>query len=90
MAAAAITTTDEVQSLREENAVLRAQIAWLKKQLFGPGKGEKLERAQLLLQLGELEKLAAAARPVETITYERPAGPAPKRTLPAESFAHRR
>ena len=86
--AAAITITDEVQQLREENAVLRAQIAWLKKQLFGPGKGEKLERAQLLLQLGELEKLAAAARPVETITYERPAGPAPKRTLPAESFAH--
>jgi hypothetical protein len=79
---------DEVHQLREENAVLRAQIDWLKRQLFGPGKSEKLERAQLLMQLGELEKLAAAPRPAETVTYERAAGPAPKRTLPAESFAH--
>jgi len=77
----------EVQQLREENAVLRAQIAWLKQQLFGPGKSETLDRAQLLLHLGELEKLVAP-RPTETITYDRPAGPAPKRTLPTESFAH--
>jgi hypothetical protein len=55
---------DEVHQLREKNAVLRAQIDWLKRQLFGPGKSEKLERAQLLMQLGELEKLAAAPRPV--------------------------
>ena len=81
-------TTDEVRALREENAALRAQIAWLKQRLFGPGRGESLDRAQLLLQLGELEKLAAAARPTETISYERAAGPAPKRTPPAESFAH--
>ena len=81
------TTTEEVQRLREENAVLRAQIAWLKQQLFGPGKSETLDRAQLLLQLGALEKLVAP-RPVATITYERPTGPAPRRTLPAESFAH--
>jgi hypothetical protein len=47
-------------ALREEMAVLRAQIAWLKKQLFGPGKSETLERAQLVLALGALEKLAAA------------------------------
>ncbi|QYM78332.1 IS66 family transposase [Horticoccus luteus] len=83
-----VAPTDEVQQLREENAVLRAQIEWLKKQLFGPGKSEALDRAQLLLKLGELEKLAATTRPTATITYERPAGPAPKRTLPAESFAH--
>jgi transposase len=81
-------TTDDVQALREENAALRAQIAWLKQKLFGPGKSETLDRAQVLLQLGELEKLAAAERPTETISYERPSGPAPKRTLPAESFAH--
>jgi transposase len=79
---------DEVQLLREENAVLRRQIEWLKQKLFGPGQSEKLDRAQLLLTLGELEKLAAAERPVATISYERAAGPAPKRTLPAESFAH--
>lgn len=86
MAASAI--TDEVHVLREENAALRTQIAWLKQRLFGPGQGEKLDRAQLLLHLGELEKLAAAERPVATITYERPSGPAPKRTLPAQAFAH--
>jgi len=88
---AAPATADEVQRLREENAALRAQIAWLKQRLFGPGRSETLDRAQLLLQLGELEKLAgrtAAERPAETITYQRAAGPAPKRTLPAESFAH--
>lgn len=85
---ATATTGEEVQQLREEVTVLRAQIAWLKQQLFGPGKSEKLDRAQLLLHLGELEKLAAATRPTETITYERPSGPAPQRTLPAEAFAH--
>jgi len=93
---ATATSPDEVQLLREELAelrglvpVLRAQIAWLKQKLFGSGRSEKLDRAQLLLTLGELEKLAAAAeRPPATISYERPAGPAPKRTLPAESFAH--
>jgi len=75
--------------LREENTVLRAKIAWLRKELFGPGKSEKLDRAQLVLKLEELEKLAAAAdRPKETISYEREKGPAPKRTLPAENFAH--
>jgi len=81
-------SSDEVHRLREEVAALRAQIAWLKQKLFGSGKSESLDRAQLLLQLGELEKLAAATRPTKTITYERPDGPAPKRTLPAESFAH--
>jgi transposase len=102
MASAALTLPDEVQALRAENAgfrtenagfrdeiaALRAQLAWLKQKLFGPGQSEKLDRAQLLLQLGALEKIAAAGRPVETISYERPAGPAPKRTLPAASFAH--
>jgi hypothetical protein len=51
---AAAAKADEVELLREENAVLRAQIAWLKQQLFGPGKSEKLDRAQLLLKLSEL------------------------------------
>ena len=46
--------------LKERNAQLEAQVAWLRKQLFGGGKSEKLDRAQLLLKLNELEKLAAA------------------------------
>jgi transposase len=62
----------EVAAMREENVHLRAQIAWLRKRLFGPGQGEKLDRAQLLLQLQELEKLAErAAAPRQAITYER-------------------
>jgi transposase len=85
---AATISPQEVELLREENAVLRAQIAWLKAQLFGPGKSEKLDRAQLRLQLAELEQLATKAeRRVETITYERETGPEERRTLPAETFA---
>lgn len=80
----------EVRQLREENAALRAQLAWLKRRVFGPGKSEQLDRAQVLLQLGELAAAASAAPPTAstTVTYERPAGPAPKRVLPAASFAH--
>ena len=78
---------DEVTLLKQENAVLRTQIAWLQQQLFGPGKSEKLDRAQLVLKLGELEKLAAAATaPRQTITYERTVVKE-KRPLPAENFA---
>jgi transposase len=81
---------DEVALLKQEVTLLRAQIEWFKKQLFGAGKSEKLDRAQLLLQLSELEKRAASAEAPKTatITYERATGPAAKRTLPAESFAH--
>ncbi len=87
---AAAAPLDEVALLKQEVALLRAQIEWLKKQLFGAGKSEKLDRAQLLLQLSELEKLAASAEAPKTatISYERTTSPAAKRTLPAESFAH--
>ncbi|MEJ1974205.1 MAG: IS66 family transposase [Lacunisphaera sp.] len=78
---------DEVALLKQEIAVLRTQIAWLQQQLFGPGKSEKLDRAQLLLKLGELEKLAAASAPTQTITYARTVRQE-KRPLPAENFAH--
>jgi transposase len=85
---AATTSPEEVRLLREENAVLRAQIAWLKAQLFGPGKSETLDRAQLRLQLAELEQLATKPEPrVETVTYERAKGPKEPRSLPAETFA---
>lgn len=77
---------EENQQLRQEIAVLRTQIAWLQQQLFGPGKSEKLDRAQLLLKLGELEKLVAATAPTQTITYERTVT-REKRPLSAENFA---
>jgi transposase len=79
--------SEEVRLLREEIAQLRAQIAWLKKRLFGPGQSETLDHAQLVLQIGALEKLATGADvPTETITYERTKEKVP-RVLPAEAFA---
>lgn len=80
---------DEVQLLRQEIVALRAQIAWLKQKLFGGGKSESLDQAQLRLKLTELEQLAAKVeRPVETITYERTKGVKAPRPMPAETFAH--
>jgi transposase len=84
---AATFSSDEVRLLREEIAQLRARIAWLKKRLCGPGQSETLDRAQLVLQLGALEKLATSAgASTETITYGRTKEKAP-RVLPAEAFA---
>jgi len=80
-------------ALLAEVAVLKTQIEWLRRQLFGGGKSEKRDRAQLLLKLDELEALANAAAPdappaTTTVTYER-TKPAPeKRPVPAETFAH--
>lgn len=66
--------------------MLRAQIEWFKKQLFGGGKGERLDRAQLLLEIDTLEKLAARIEaPVQKVRDERSA---PTRRPPAnEAFA---
>lgn len=77
-----------LSALHEELAQLKVQIDWLKKRLFGPGQGERLDRAQLLLQLEELEKLAArVSAPTQLITYER-AKPAPAtRKAGGEIFA---
>jgi len=44
---------------QEEIAQLKVQIAWLKKRFYGPGLGETLDRAQMLLQIEGVEKLAA-------------------------------
>jgi transposase len=76
--------------LKEELAVLKAQIEWLKRKLFGGGQGERLDRKQLMLQLSELEKLVSAPSPPvppASITYER-APAREKRPLAAEVFAH--
>ena len=77
---------DEVRLLQAELAAVRAQLEWLKKKLFGGGQGEKLDRAQLLLQIEALEKLAAPAAPQRVAAHER--APAQTRTTPAEAFAH--
>jgi len=73
--------------LEQELAVLRAQIQWLRQQMFGGGKSEKLDKAQLMLKLGEFEKLNAKAEELQKISYERRA-PRQKRPIAAEKFAH--
>ncbi|HMJ13102.1 MAG TPA: IS66 family transposase [Polyangiaceae bacterium] len=80
---------EEVQVLRHENAVLRAQVAWFQKRFFGGGKSEKLEPAQLRLKLAEVEDArAAVTERTEQITYARTKGPKAPRPTAAESFAH--
>jgi transposase len=75
----------ENESLRGENAVLRAQIEWLRKQVFGGRKSERLADAQMTLTLGALEKRAERDPESRTVTYERVAPKA--RPTPAETFA---
>ena len=75
----------EVLTLRGENAALRTELAWLKRQMFGPGKSEKLDRLQTTLPLGEAP-VAPPAAATETIRYERTVAAREKRPLPAEVF----
>ena len=76
---------EENRSLKQEIAVLRAEIDWLKKRVFGGAKSERIDSAQLLLRLEELEKLEtkAEAKP-QVVTYERQS-PKPRQTA-AEQF----
>ena len=75
---------EENESLKSENAVLRAQIDWLRKQIFGGRKSEKLEEAQMNLRLGEIEKSARSLPEKQVVTYERTVGA--ERPTPAETF----
>jgi transposase len=72
--------------LQRENAALRIQLDWMRRQLFGGPKSEKLDRAQLALQLGELPEAKSGPQPARTVSYERPL-PAAPRQAPAEAFA---
>jgi transposase len=71
--------------LKEELAAVQAERDWLKKQLFGPGKSEKLDRLQGTLPLGEAAVTATPAK-TETIRYERTVQTREKRPVPAELF----
>ena len=78
---------ERIRFLEEEIANLRAQIGWLKQKLFGGGQSERLDRTQLQLELGELEKLAdAVVETTKLISYER-ARVVEKRPVAAEVFA---
>lgn len=75
----------EVLTLRGENAALKTELAWLKRQLFGPGKSEKLDRLQATLPLEETAVAPAAAR-TESIRYERTVSARERHPVPAEAF----
>ena len=77
---------EENESLKSEVAILRAQIDWLRKQIFGGRKSEKLEEAQMNLRLGEIEKSAQRLPERQVVTYERTVGA--QRPTPAENFSH--
>lgn len=79
----------QVAALNERVAVLLTQIAWLKKQLFGPGKGEKVEKGQLEMKFDELQNLLEQTTEAQAklVQYERREKAREKRRLPAETFA---
>lgn len=78
----------ENQALKAELAQRDALIAWLQKQVFGGGKSEKLDAAQLRLKLLDQQKLIEPTATPETITYERRRASREKLPLRAEAFAH--
>jgi transposase len=85
--AAYLAITAEKAALEQENALLRAQLALFKRKLFSPSQSERVDHAQMQLQLAELAKLAAqaeAAKP-QIVSYERQ--PTKPRRDPAEAFA---
>ena len=61
----------ELDEVRAEITMLNAQIEWLRNQLFGAGRSEKLDTVRLLLKLGELGKLNAKAEELQKVSYER-------------------
>jgi transposase len=76
---------NEVAAFRNENTALRAQVDWLKRQVFGPGKSETLDRLQTVLAIEEAAKAQAPAK-TEAISYERKVAAKEKRPLPEETF----
>ena len=74
-----------LQEVRAELAVVKAENAWLKRQLFGPGKSEKLDRLQGVLPLEGVAEQPVPAK-VTAVSYERLAAPREKRPVPAEAF----
>jgi len=71
--------------LLQRIAALEAQLSWLRKQVFGGARSEKLDPAQRELALGIEEAKAAVEARTERISYER--SRSKPRPTPAEVFA---
>ena len=61
---------DRLSTLEQENAQLRAQLDWFKRNLFGTGKSEKSDALQLRLGLSGEAPVEPQQQP-ETIQYKR-------------------
>jgi len=71
---------------REAELVLaKAENAWLRRQLYGPGQSEKQDRLQANLPLEGVVDNPVPAQ-VQRVSYERLAAPREKRPVPAEAF----
>jgi hypothetical protein len=69
----------------EELAAAKAENAWLRKLLYGPGKSEKQDRLQGSLPLEGVVEMPVPAK-MQKVSYERLATPREKRPAPAEAF----
>jgi transposase len=78
----------ENQHLLAEVAVLRQQLDWFKRRMFGSGKSEKTDRLQALLALEGAEAAKAPQASVQTVSYERRDKPREERNTPSEAFKH--
>lgn len=83
---------EEVNSLRQTVsekdqaiAVLKEQVQWLRNQLFGSSKSERLDTAQLLLKLEEVQAQLKNEEK-QQVSYERKVPKAGKHETPAERF----
>ena len=65
--------------------MLRAQLEWFKKQIYGLAKSEKLDRLQCELTLPELPVKAVEVEAAE-VKYVRLVKPKAERSVPAENF----
>lgn len=80
---------EELAAAKQQIALLQKQLEWLKRQLFGGGKGEKIDSRQLELLLQGLDAEQPPAQPpaIEKVEYER-RRPSPQRATREESYGN--
>ena len=79
-----VSLKEELANVKEQLAQANVLIDWLKKQMYGGGKGERQDALQLQLKLKELEAVKADLEEQERISYDRTKKK--PRCLPADRF----